>query len=309
MIRSCLTFFQVCGFFPVEVQDSLTSISNGSLIKLPTNWKLVFLSFLHAVVVVCLILYVGIDYENVLYAKTPIGEINDILVYFSLLLTHLVILIESFVKRKYFVIYWWNYEKLLTIGRKHQNVRKWQKWLSIKIVVVASLSFMSEIIVISNIQTDHQWCKFWYLEVYSLLMTKNRHLQHIFFIDVVFFSLQDINSRMKSASAWTKSVGEQNCSHRFIYRNLSHSKEQLKHLMEMLVCINKLFCWSQALNFGQHFIEITAELYWVYVYATGPDFLFATIITMIPAIVVIAMLLLSATRCIKEVRLMTLIES
>lgn len=271
MIRFCLGFFQICGFYPVEIKKQTISHKNSLESILLRLWSLVNFG-----IVSYLIIYAGICHDKFLYSLTPIGEINDILVYFSLLIAHLVAVIESFVKREYFLTFWLHYEKILLIGK--ESTRSWRNWLLIKIILFVAFSFSIEMLVITSIQTDSQWCKFWYYEVFSLLMTRNRHLQHIFFIDVIYFTLDSLNTRLRNKTTWAKTIVDDSYSRRFMYRNVSQSKEQFKHLMEMLICVNRSFCWSQVLNFGQHFIEITAELNWVYVFATGPDFLWGKMI-------------------------------
>lgn len=152
-------------------------------------------------------------------------------------------------------------------------------------------------------------------------MTRNRHFQHIFFIDVIFFTLEDMNLNLRNSIAWSRAVGEEKSfSKKFLLRKVSQTKEKFKNLMEMLICVNRVVAWSQVFNFGQHFIEVTSELYWVYAFATGPEFLWgensisqliewqfsfsivsATLIVFLPTIFVCVALLHSANRCIKEV--------
>lgn len=251
MIWICLELFRISGFYPVN-EDPRKSIFTFL-------W-----TFLNFCFVLSLILYVGIFHDEVLYALTPIGNINDVLVCFSLFIAHLVIIIESFLKRKYFLTFWENYKKVLAIG-KQKNTIKWQKNLMTKIIIFTLISITSELLVITNIQTDHQWIIFWSYTVFSLLMTRTRHLQNIFFIDVIFFMLEDLNLNLKNST---------DCNSRsVILQTLSDSKKQFKHLVKMIICVNKIFGASQVLNFGQNFIEVTSELYWIYVFASGNNFL------------------------------------
>lgn len=276
MFEICLVFFQACGFYPVRIRklSKYSPLTEEKSAKCQmTKIFLSLWSFVNFGIVLSLILYVSINHDQILYAITPIGEINDILVYFSLLFAHFVIIIESFINRKYFVYYWNYYQKHNRIGRP-RKAQKWRVWIFVKILLFVMFSVATEILVITNVTSDQQWTNFWNAEVFSLLMTRNRHIQHIFFIDVIFFSLEDLNKHLRNTISWSKAVGaDKSFSRKFLHRNVSQSKEKFKNLMEMLICVNKIFCWSQVFNIGQHFIEITSELYWVYAFAIGPAFM------------------------------------
>lgn len=320
MFQPALAFFQTCGYYPVAIIPKKSS----------KTWTKVlgFWSFSMSLLVLSFLMFMVINQDTMLYSETPIGKINDILVYFSLLIAHLAIIVESFLKRKYFQKYWMHYENITRL-RNPSARRYWKTGVGIKMIAFVLFSLTAEVLIITNITSDHQWTNFWFAEVFSLLMTRNRHLQHIFFIDIIFFTLEDMNSRLRNLIAWTKVIrGDKMFARKLLHGALLLNKEQFKHLMEMLICVNRIFCWSQVLNFGQHFVEVTSELYWVYAFATGPTFMWrkihiqepgreisrfsifpATLVPFIPTIVVLMMLLTSATRCIKEVILIVLLFS
>lgn len=275
MFRVCLTLFQICGFHPVKVRnlDSLSNFKVTNTKKQQNRLPLCLWSMLHFIIVMSFILFMIINQEEMLYAETPIGKINDVLIYFSLSFAHLAIVIESFIKRRFLEKFWNCYEKVLKIEKRRKK-QKWRKSLSIKMIIFSIFNVATEIFVITNISSDSQWTNFWYAEVFSLVMTRFRHLQHIFFIDILFFTLQDMNCRLRNTLRWTKAVGgEKKFANKFLYASLSQIKEELRNLMDMVICVNKVFCWSQVLNVGQHFLEVTVELYWVYAFAKGPKFL------------------------------------
>lgn len=232
-----------------------------------TLWSLTHLS-----IVLTFISFVAINHQKMLYAETSIGKINDVLVYFSLLLAHTSIVIETFAKRRYFVKYWDHYEKIMRIGKPFKRTN-WQHKLLVKIILFVLFTIIIESLVITNITQDKQWTNFWYAEIFSLIMTRIRHIQHIFFIDIIFFTLQDMNCHLRNSILWTKAIGESKMSRKFLYTNISKTKEQMKNLMEMLICVNRIFCWSQVINVGQQFVEVTSELYWVYAFGTNSEFL------------------------------------
>lgn len=186
-----------------------------------------------------------------LYSESVIGKINDILVYFSLVLAHLAIIVETFIERAYFKQYWYFYDKAVKLNQKSIKV-KWYRGYLIKFILYICFTLMIEITVISTIiDNDEQWANFWFAEIYSLLATRIRHIQHVFFIDVIFFTLQGINQYIKCLNYWTRAVGEDKkfCRKHF-FNKMCRMKEQFKNLMEMIICVNKIFRWSQVLNIG-----------------------------------------------------------
>jgi hypothetical protein len=267
MFKTCLCFFQICGFYPVSIKRSKEHAFFHQ------HFFLILWSILHFLVLLSIMFFVAVHHEKMLYAVNLIGMINDVLVFSSLILAHLTIIVETIVKQKYFVKYWNLYDKVRRMEKRSKK-KKWFKAIIIKLLIFLVFSISIEVIVFNCINSDLQWTTFWKASVFSLLMTRVRHCQHIFFIDIIFYSLQDINLRLKTSTSWTKVIeGDKKLINKFLYKNMKQIKEQVKNLMEMIICVNRVFCWSQVINFGQHFIEITSELYWVYAFATGPKFL------------------------------------
>lgn len=156
MFYYSLKFFQVCGFYPIRIGKFVGKSRTFSALEI----LLGFWSLLHVTSVSIIIIYVAIFNDYVLYAVTPIGKFNDILVLFSLFFAHLVIVIESFVKRRFYIKYWNFFEKLQRIG-KRQIKRKWHGFMFKKLVIFFIFSIIVELLVITNIDTDRQWTTFW----------------------------------------------------------------------------------------------------------------------------------------------------
>jgi hypothetical protein len=268
MFAASLAFFQLFGFYPVQIGSKKSLLS--SIVACGST-------LIHFSLTTSLILFMSIEQDRMLYSVTAIGKINDILIYFSLVLAHFAIVIESFVQRRYFRDYWNFYDKIVKLSRKSKSIDiKWYRGYLVKFILYMCFTLAVEASVYANISgQDAQWTDFWYAEIYSLIATRVRHIQHVFFIDVIFFTLQDLNERMKILILWTNAVG---CDKRFarkhFYVKFARMKEQFKNLMEMIICVNRVFRWSQVLNFGQHFIEISIDLYWIYAFAIGPNFLY-----------------------------------
>lgn len=112
MFVLCLRFFQICGMYPVEIKE--IPLRNNEEPCRECLWKTIryFWMFMHLSFVIGVMLFMWIEQDEMLYAETVIGKINDVLVYFSLVFAHLTIIIETFLQRKYFEDYWNFYTKV-----------------------------------------------------------------------------------------------------------------------------------------------------------------------------------------------------
>lgn len=226
-------------------------------------------TFINFNIILSLIIFVGMNQRTILYSKTPIGNINDILLLFSLYFAHIASIAETYLRRSYLKKFWDNYKHVKRcIKPKSGHKSKFM----VKSILLWSLTIATETAVITNISSDAQWTMFWYYEIFSLLMTRLRHFQQLFFVEIIFVHLQEFNQKLLRLILWTKCLGHQNnLSSRFFRRKFSDLKLSYQCLMTMIICVNKVFCWSQVLNFGQQFIEITVELYWIYVFLIKDD--------------------------------------
>ncbi|KAL7029951.1 hypothetical protein ACKWTF_006441 [Chironomus riparius] len=244
MFTACLIIFQFCGLYPISIQDK----ENESVTSIVASYGS---TLIHILLTLSHFLYMIIRQDKMLYSESVIGKINDILVYFSLVLAHLTIIVETFIERAYFKQFWYFYDKAVKLNRKSIKI-KWYRGYLIKFILYICFTLRIEIAVISTvIDNDEQWANFWFSEIYSLLVTRIRHIQHVFFIDIIFFSLQGINQYMKCLSFWMRGVGgDKKFARKHFYIKMSRMKEQFKNLMEMIICVNKIFRWSQVLNIG-----------------------------------------------------------
>ena len=166
----CLCFYQICGFYPLNFNKNEQKVKKPSL-----NSRFLFLSSFHCFLIVGFFTYVLIHRDEMLYAKTVIGTVCDILVYFSMIFAHLMIVMESFVKRKFLLRFWIHRQKYLKLTK--QKSEKLDKIISLKVFMFVILTIVSEVFVIRNIGLDQQWTNFWFASIFSLCLCRFRHLQ------------------------------------------------------------------------------------------------------------------------------------
>lgn len=264
MYSACLVLFQIFGMHPISIVEARNN-----------NFPIYSLASLNLMLILGNISFMIIEQDYMFYSKSTIGKINDILLYGSLAFAHLSIVIESFMQRKYFIQYWSFYGKIVSFKKKKKTVANtWYKGFLIKFILFIAFTLAIETTVISEIyDEDMQWTNFWCAEIFSLIATRVRNLQHVFYIDAIFFTLQDLNGRIRNLNFWTMAVSDKEFSRKHFYSRISEMKEEFRNLMEMIICVNKIFRMSQALNIAQQFIEIFAELYWIYAFAMSSSFI------------------------------------
>ncbi len=245
----CLSLFQIFGLYPVKVYE---------------NSKFYFIYGVVAVNVVIncgVIIFMIIAEDYMFFRNSIIGKIADILVYASLAFAHFSIIFESFYKRKYFTQFWNFFNKINNQTRESRFIDNFL----LKLVIYLTFTFIIECAVLCNIYgVDEQWTYFWEANIFSLMATRMKNIQHTFFIDIIYFYVRDLNLNLRNL--------KNSSSTEDIKIKIVKIKSDFKILIKMLMIVNKIFAWSQAMNIGQQFIEIVSEFYWIYAYARSDYF-------------------------------------
>jgi hypothetical protein len=260
-VKVFLRVFQLIGIYPISSLNSDESLNDLDQHK----WINGFWSLAHFLAVSAE-LTVLLSHKELLFYGTTLGILNDILLFSATLTAHLVIIAESYFQRKQFIKFWRHFFQLLRTSQLNQLGNfAWMWRILIKFSIYLIFTLVVEISVITNIGDDEQWTKYWFSNILSLMVTRIRHLQQILFVDILYYSVLDFNTKLENTVQWAILIGEdKNFTKNFIQRNLRIKKEQFRLLMMMLIRINRIFGWSQLFNLGQNLIEITAELYWLY---------------------------------------------
>lgn len=225
MYSACLIFFRIFGFYPVSIGDCVV---NKIVIYTPT--------ILNLMVIFGNISFMIIGQDFMFYSETAIGKVNDILLYGSLIFAHLSIVIESFMQRRYFMQYWSFYWKIVSFNaskKKKIVASTWYKGFLTKFILFILFTLAIEVTVISVIYgQDSQWTNFWCAQIFSLIGTRVWNLQHVFFVDAIFFTLQDLNGRIRNLTFWTVAIGgDKKFTQKHFYAKLSSMKEEYRALM------------------------------------------------------------------------------
>lgn len=145
-------------------------------------WSLVNILSLSAfIIVIC------VYYELVLNKLGSIGTFSAVSKGATVLITHLVILLESLLTREDQECLW---NKAKSVDRTFEKMgidtavhsHKFYKNYSLKFFSYQLFAWIAEILVISLIQNNLSWKLFNYATLFSVMVSRSRHLHHALYI-------------------------------------------------------------------------------------------------------------------------------
>lgn len=179
-----IKIFQFFGMWPMSVNVSAatkTNVSNYCKIFL-VLWNLLMILSLSAyIIVIC------VYYELVLNTLNGIGKFSAVTKGGTVLLTHLIILLESLLTRNDQECLWnkakcvdRTFERMGIVTADQNN--KFYRNFSIKFFSYQSFAWISEIAVIYQVQNNLSWKLFNYATLLSVMVSRSKHLHHALYI-------------------------------------------------------------------------------------------------------------------------------
>lgn len=269
---------------------------------------------------------------SVFVAAGAFKSLTSILKFYVIVLTHLVILVESLMTRDNHVEIWRNITRVdANLKHLHRNIQKVHSEFFnrcvVKFLAYLGIAWLIEIWIILSIQSDREWTFIWYAEIASLMISRSRHLQQTLYIDSLAYRFKIIKKELKAMVAESrvnqslpKQVGFDVHSEKIILM-----KDIYNSLWETSVLINKSFGFSQLVNFLQNFFQLTTDLYTIYsilyqnsfAYIFGMSFVSSSaeilnhsdpiyiselFYSLMPTIIIVILVLNSCEQCLKQVR-------
>lgn len=271
-------------------------------------WSLFNIALVASLAIACFCLN-----EQLFKKHDTIGRFNDILKFSTIILTHLMVLIESVCTRNHQKNIWQKFQLVdqnfskIDVDSKARNNFFYRKY-SIKFFLWFGLSSLIEILIISLIREDDQYRRYWFLTIISLTISRSRHLQQNLYIDMLAFRFNIIKKELKEIVRQSEkdqySLKEEMYSKKLLTK-VKHIKEMYNVLWEISVHVNKGFGLSQLTNLMQNFIQLTSDLYWIYsaLYKNNFTNIGVLILGLIPTFSILTILLFSCEKCLREVRL------
>lgn len=224
------------------------------------------------IIIVVHIAVVWIHRSVLFFSENVIGLISDILQFSITLSSHFCIVIHSITNEKWILKFQRNQWKINELIRNKQSEmihinHQYKRNYLIKCYTYMITVIIIELTIIATIQYDPQWTSFWYANSLGLLVTRIRHLHHIFYIDLITAQLQFISNNLMSLNR--PLIPEY--KNKIILRTGRMEKlKNLNYFYNLLwlnvYYINNVFLWSQPVNLVQNFIELTLDFYWLYAY-------------------------------------------
>lgn len=165
----------------LHVSENKTKVSHYCKTFL-VIWNLLnILSLSSYIIVIC------VYYELVLHTLNSIGRFSAVTKGGTVLITHLIILLEALFTRNDQEYLWIKakcvnrtFEKMGIATDVHNN--KFYKNYAVKFFSYQLFAWISEIVVICQVQNNLSWKVFNYATLFSVMVSRSKHLHHALYI-------------------------------------------------------------------------------------------------------------------------------
>jgi len=277
------------------------SVSRKMLKHIKFNWQLIFNGLLllfrfsglcpiliskkkHFCITFMLIIWsvvqligVGVTIEITVkkfFANPGLANVNNVLTFSIIMLTHAVTIVESVIVRKNFIYIWKNIasaDELISgmVSNFNEILMKFNKNISIRLTGYILMTILLELGVIIRVADDEDWTYMWCICILSLTISRLRHLQHSLFINVLSCRFRIIKHELEDIVKLTNLEGNQlivknSTFYDGLFDKISSIKKVYNILWETSLLINRSFGFSQLANLLQNFIHLTCLLYSTY---------------------------------------------
>uniref|UniRef100_A0A182II81 Gustatory receptor n=1 Tax=Anopheles arabiensis TaxID=7173 RepID=A0A182II81_ANOAR len=294
--------FKCFGFIPFPFDCctfALTPCSNvRSLLHLPILQVSFYLTLF------CIIMS---NRVNFFFTGLQILSLNDIIKYGTLTLSVFAIFIDTVLQRNTHRLVW---EKiaLIRLSARKVYVKRFIRHYLWKFYAYLAISSFLEAQVLYLAWDDPSDLAYWLVIMILHAFLRLRHLFHMFFIDILKIHLQKLHHDLVDAGEYMANLVEQpqdTAVFRAMYAQsvdrLLSLKSVYGQLWELSDCINRNFGWSQICNFTGNFVQLSCDLYWLYMsmkWFEATEYKVVIVITLLPSTSIIVLLLSSAESCL-----------
>lgn len=133
-----------------------------------------------------------------------------------------------------------------------------------------SLLLLIESYRIPFISQRSQSFNYWSLYVTLLIVARSRHMQYIFYLNIVNRQLHLLLQELQRIEEFSKynrtklSSPSKYSYNKFLCRRLFLAREYYSLIFEISVNINDTFGWSHLVNLTHSFVQILTDSYWLY---------------------------------------------
>lgn len=258
-------FYQLLGLLLVCETDSLS----GRLEKCLKFWSLIIFSLNLGVTVISF--YFA---DQIFYSDDVVGKFNDFLKYLTLSGTLYITLIESFGKmgyiKKFHERFKWMESKCMKIDVNLRPVLdKFKYKLNGKVVPILLLCMSYIIYEVGIFQSPLRLKRYAYISTVPAFICRCRHLQLAYYVVHVNAGVKVLNEKLDLIVKQSKEMNKNGTKidfkeEKFLCDTLQRVKIIYGEIWMMTHDINEYFGWSTCFNFAQNFVQVTCDMYWIY---------------------------------------------
>lgn len=287
------------------------------------NILLKIYSFLCICSIICLFSY-AIYFKHFMNGHS-LSSIVEYSFLWSILSTHLIILIEALVKsdahmrliQKISHIDWL-FKNKLQIGISYSEEKH---SIFIRVIIMVFISMSVGIGVTIHLNYQHRITNFWYQCIFSVWILRVRSIQIILFVFLLSTRLRLLRNNIKellpSQSFYTDVANrlgifidetkmfvlDSSPTRKSLYNRLLNLKQIYSELYEISQQINMTFGWSLIMIIAQNFINFIGDSYWIFCAFKKSNFAHAVdcIFLLVPIIIMLATLIHYSSSCSRNV--------
>lgn len=209
-------------------------------------------NLIHIICLISLCVVCIIFSDELMYFKSMVGFLADLLLLLTPYVAHFVLLIETAVTHRKQIKFW----KLLAVVDEQLEGLEWHRKqqdrrLTVKYINLLLLNTVLELYICWGIQDDQNWLRHFSISIPSFFVTRAGVLNYILYIDNIANRFRILNRKLEQ----TELTHHQLSDLKGIY-------SKLWHLTEM---VNESFGLSQLVHMMHMFISTSCNLYWVYI--------------------------------------------
>lgn len=259
--RVQMFLYRIFGMCPTKIRE------NG-----PSAWTpgLIFVSFMHLLITTAQLNVVIQLHDFIFYSRDTFGMLNDTFKYCGVAVAYYTIIIETVFRRSEHVQFWqrviqikWDAAKL---EHKHSNVLHltMPRRLLFQFGGTALLVILVELAIVPLMINNQQSLNFWVVYSFSLGLSRLRHLQHNHYVNTLDQELIVLAKELQKVVSYSRfdSISPEMAD--YIVGRIKWAQWNYSLIYDMSQNINEIFGWSQLANFLHSFVQILADLYWIY---------------------------------------------
>lgn len=245
-----MTFFMVCGFCS-EISSSSSSMNRKT--------SVVF-SVLHIILAAYLTYYL-VDIKLLMDKNgTQLEMINGMFQYSCALMSHWVVILESYFQRKNQRFFF----QLLECIDQHQETNAKKMLRNYRIKFLEYFVFYLYLVINLFEQISNSGAVFAMTLLSALCQA--RMFYYLFYLETINFELKMIKNKfikMIKTIKFRKNLCEKRLNDQAAYKTLIRVRKTYQHVYEIIECITKSFGWSNIASIFNVFLQLMTDLNWM----------------------------------------------